>query len=105
MKARSDSKRKAHPAPDTKPKPWMRGWGVRWVTCHYVHGDGLLLRAADRVYELVPYTVAGNRGEVVGYAIQVDGARYGFTRIPGPIEQAIAVAELMLTEEGVKASR
>jgi hypothetical protein len=79
----------------------MRGAGVGWHPCGYVHGDGLRLTAGDRVIEVVPY-VLGPGGIVAGYAIEIDGARSGFTRVPGPIEQAVAIAELMLTDPAMR---
>jgi hypothetical protein len=84
-------------------QPWMVGFDVHWARCGYVHGDGLKLSTADHCYELVPYVAPGQGGAPAGYAIVVDMKRNGFTRVPGSIEQAMAVAELMLTADAMKA--
>jgi hypothetical protein len=96
MSTRSDSKRK--PAAKSKPTPWLKNAPLNWRTVPYVHGDGLQVMVGERIVELVPYVGPGSRGAPVGYAIEVDCARNGFTRVEGPLEKAVAVAELMLAE-------
>jgi hypothetical protein len=57
----------------------------------------LRVTSGGHIWELVPY-ITGPGGVVAGYGIHRDLSRYGWTRVPGPIEEAQAIAELEIMD-------